>query len=1425
MNKKVLTLCAGLVLAGGVNVWGQSLVNNGSPVTVDTPYQLQKTTFTQFEQEEATSEGNMNFPTVSPFKICPQYGAKPIAKLNKVNQSLTGTESDGRYFQFVVSESFNSATAKKGDGTEVLTMVWKKATATAPEHFEVQVENVGNANVPENRITLDRTLWKVTAKKDAVGTVLYYEFQNKASQAILQLGIDNVIGQNADGEEEIALDIVNGQTNWRWADGDVASEDSKIGGATNYGKVLQNQMRAQYSNGTTIYLAIKKDASGNYSLGAVKLNSNKPFASNADKVMINGAYFYPLTFEAWEANPIILTAAQINAELGNEDLLTSDKQTPNKFKFEFEVDVQGAENIMKQYTFKAVDAKPGFDRLPGEAPDGYVRFVNAADESQILRVDTAYHDAASNSSYDLKLAVDKLTYPRGAVQKDGASVNGSGELNVSDENLYKAASDAPYTARAFAQLNRQANFRPIFYPATQSLRLQAEMIYRADKRSSEPWWKQMAEDAMYSQNSTDHTTPNVINATSGKYMLIAEYAANPATVNVVNNPDGVRGYYPSYTQEIDENGAVEQGLRLIHYAKGWKKTDYTIGTSQRNGYSAGGANDIVASKDKMLWNAVGNVFQGNTSHNVADASTSFGSTSNVFVWDPAALASTGTLTHLGSTPNAVTNGTAEPVIYAPQYALAHSNLVRITTLTGDHRVLTADVHDMTDETYNGLNTYITLATVKTEPDLDEIARIDEGFYYIQNANKKNAELVSVDEYRYEDLAATNATFAYWNAESRKWDRGNAPADMKGAKETGNYLNTVLGDNEGINEDCHKTDRANVGNLVYSVDKKVIPSAQWYIKGNGGYYTIINRESGREWGTSYWWKTSEPDVYVNIATYEDATGLQQSYRDTIRISSIPAAELSDPHMGYLNLEQKVALADTVNYNVGMTIAGVTFSLVEDENGVLKLSQAEGASGDYKLERVLVSDKDKYTQYKYSEDELVYGYLPENTSAVDSARLLLKRAKYYIYKDDVSANTGSEETSIRTRHYITLNAGKYQLTEVKVNVDPATGYTTNTEVDEVANTEGVKVRRAFYIKQMSTEQPNQYVLVDPNVVTATSNGTSTKTAYGARLFANQLTSEIQPSSLISDGSSNAYAASIFSVDRNLAYNYIDIRPAGVDRDTVEFYATKTDGQYLLSENSNVTGAHVGLLESLDQRLNKNNALFLDTANVQNPEFPRFYIGLRSKDSVETSNLDNHNRHIFTEADYLINMVDSAKTNSAYVYKNQAFNNTDCYRLGFIRARHHVDGRLEFLGKTTFQPLAKEEMNIATYAFRYANADRNPNEFYIETMYDANTKGWLATINHVLVVTPNIQQAEVFSVNTEVADAPTANETIAAEGAVSVVATDGAVVIKGAEGKNVVIATILGKVVANETINSDNETIAVPAGIAVVSVDGESFKVVVK
>ena len=59
-------------------------------------------------------------------------------------------------------------------------------------------------------------------------------------------------------------------------------------------------------------------------------------------------------------------------------------------------------------------------------------------------------------------------------------------------------------------------------------------------------------------------------------------------------------------------------------------------------------------------------------------------------------------------------------------------------------------------------------------------------------------------------------------------------------------------------------------------------------------------------------------------------------------------------------------------------------------------------------------------------------------------------------------------------------------------------------------------------------------------------------------------------------------------------------------------------------------------------------------------------------------------------------------------------------------------------------------------------------------------------------------------ENAAAPTANEGVSAT-EVKIIATDGAVNVKNAAGKNVVISTILGQIVANEVLTSDNATIS--------------------
>ena len=122
----------------------------------------------------------------------------------------------------------------------------------------------------------------------------------------------------------------------------------------------------------------------------------------------------------------------------------------------------------------------------------------------------------------------------------------------------------------------------------------------------------------------------------------------------------------------------------------------------------------------------------------------------------------------------------------------------------------------------------------------------------------------------------------------------------------------------------------------------------------------------------------------------------------------------------------------------------------------------------------------------------------------------------------------------------------------------------------------------------------------------------------------------------------------------------------------------------------------------------------------------------------------------------------------------------------------------------------------------AEEQGEEYDVEKYLPRNA--YLAHLNNVVYWTTDPEQAEVFKVMTT--STPTSNDKIAAESAISVIANDGTVTIQGAAGKSVVISNILGKVVAETVLSSDNATIAVPAGIVAVAVEGEAaVKVVVK
>ena len=234
-------------------------------------------------------------------------------------------------------------------------------------------------------------------------------------------------------------------------------------------------------------------------------------------------------------------------------------------------------------------------------------------------------------------------------------------------------------------------------------------------------------------------------------------------------------------------------------------------------------------------------------------------------------------------------------------------------------------------------------------------------------------------------------------------------------------------------------------------------------------------------------------------------------------------------------------------------------------------------------------------------------------------------------------------------------------------------------------------------------------------------------------------------------------------------------------------------------------------------------------------------------------------YNKGRYLMNMIDTANVygKTAGIHNNPYINETEegltCAKLSFVDAIHvltdevnpAMSDKLYVInnGDTTAVDLGTPDFNTVKFAFKYTDSMES-DEFKIQTQwkeYDPTTygtgaynnnganfsqEGYLRWVNGCIVVDNGYEKGDVFNMNEDETRTPTANEEISAEGAtVSVVATDGAVIVKGAEGKNVIVSTILGKVVANEVVNSDNETIAAPAGIVVVSVDGESFKVAVK
>ena len=224
-------------------------------------------------------------------------------------------------------------------------------------------------------------------------------------------------------------------------------------------------------------------------------------------------------------------------------------------------------------------------------------------------------------------------------------------------------------------------------------------------------------------------------------------------------------------------------------------------------------------------------------------------------------------------------------------------------------------------------------------------------------------------------------------------------------------------------------------------------------------------------------------------------------------------------------------------------------------------------------------------------------------------------------------------------------------------------------------------------------------------------------------------------------------------------------------------------------------------------------------------------------------------YVRARYLINTVDSAKVagnyrgdnrDKDYIWNNQV-------RLAFVEAIHKADTLYILRGDTAdwadpvdFAKLPNKirlDNNLhKNTVFSFRLLEEGSDNFLMESAATQGapfiapmTGGWVKIQNGVPVVSyaafqDAANESEIFNVE-KTSESPTANEGLSA-GEITIQTLAGAVVVKNAAGKSVKMTNILGQPLADTVLTSDKATVGVPAGIVVVSVEGEEpVKVVVK
>ena len=538
-----------------------------------------------------------------------------------------------------------------------------------------------------------------------------------------------------------------------------------------------------------------------------------------------------------------------------------------------------------------------------------------------------------------------------------------------------------------------------------------------------------------------------------------------------------------------------------------------------------------------------------------------------------------------------------------------------------------------------------------------------------------------------------------------------------------------------------------------------------------YFEFKNRENERTYSFEAS-KLYEVDMAKHLFAYRDN---RYDLMDTLKITPINDYDPSD---GFKRFTAADLNANT--YNVSMNLVDQSYLyIVENHDDKHRIGLDREEATDWRIEMPTVRLEDVTGD--------LLRYVPD-TVTVDVP------IHYW-----VSINGSMEEVSTDMKENY---KGKYY--NPKATLKIPTYIFKNTATDEYisGDSDSEEAANSYYYCPFETSATRMALKI---VGDSTLNLIP---VYNSYLYYNW--SEPTVNNAVSESYYENYAAGLYLSDQKIIGGTTAVEGKGVLKDVTRFEATSNDlfliepseaptyktlaqdNKIIISrvENNDEVIYEDSLFAGIDNRLayDINPTLYVDTAYVNRPGNYRYEYLLSVRplrtDSIDDCNNPNHEhpRTAFTEGDFLVVMRDSMDVeddknvhNNKYAYNGQP-------KLAFVSGIHQNDTL--YYTNAAGEIIAKSEVgnadyNFAKFAFKMINEDEN--EFVVETAYGYDavkwingepveyevSKGYLKWDNGHLVVTQNLDEAERFTIEDSELEA-TANESITAEGAVSVVAT---------------------------------------------------------